>query len=406
VAQLKPFFAYRPPTDLVKRVASPPYDVVTTVQARELADGNRDSFLHVSRPEIDLPDAADEHADEVYAKGRHNLLALVERKALVRDQQRHLYVYAQKMGDHRQIGVVGCASVAEYDDDRIKKHEKTRADKEDDRVRHIEELSAHDEPVFLTYRAVDAIDAAVAKVMAAELPVYDFSSDDGVGHQLWVVGAEMSGELSRLFEQRVEALYVADGHHRSAAASRVHRKLNGDGREHDMFMVVVFPHDQMRIMAYNRVVSDREGRTAEQILDQLRLKMDVVSTDEPKPDVPASFGIYLAGQWYRATAMPGSWDADDPVGGLDCQICQDQILEPIFGITDPRRDQSIGFVGGIHGAAELQRRVDAGEATMAIYLHPTQMTQVMTVSDAGSVMPPKSTWFEPKLKSGLFVHTF
>jgi uncharacterized protein (DUF1015 family) len=406
VADLRPFFAYRPPPDLVKRVAAPPYDVVTTQQAQSLAEGNRDSFLHVSRPEIDCPPGTDEHGDEVYAKGRENLLGLVERKVLKRDQQPHLYVYEQIMGQHRQIGVVGCASVAEYDNDRIKKHEKTRPDKEDDRTRHILELAAHDEPVFLTYRADAAIDEAVELVMSGDSPVYDFKTDDDVSHRLWVIGTDISRRLSQMFSERVEDLYVADGHHRSAAASRAHRELKGDGREHDVFMVVVFPHNRMNILAYNRVVNDRQGRSAEQVLDAIRKKMDVVSTDTPEPDVPGSFGIYAGGQWYRATAMPGSWDADDPVARLDCQICQDQILAPIFGVEDPRTDDSIGFVGGIHGADELARRVDSGEATMGIYLYPTQMTQVMEVSDAGRVMPPKSTWFEPKLRSGLFVHTF
>jgi uncharacterized protein (DUF1015 family) len=259
--------------------------------------------------------------------------------------------------------------------------------------------------VFLTYRADAAINASAAQVMKGERPVYDFASDDGVSHRLWVVGTDASRELSRQFE-RVEALYVADGHHRSAAASRVRRKLEGDGREHDVFMVVVFPHDRMNILAYNRVIRDREGRQSAELLDRLREKLDVVTSDRAAPDVPGSFGVYTGGKWYRVTALPGSWDADDPVARLDCQICQDQILAPIFGIDDPRTDDSIGFVGGIHGAAALERRVDSGEATLAIYLHPTQMTQVMEVSDAGLVMPPKSTWFEPKLKSGLFVHTF
>lgn len=378
--------------------------MVTTASARALAEGNPRSFLHVSRPEIDLPDGTDIHGDETYAKGRENLLALVENKDLVRDEEAHLYVYEQTMGDHRQVGVVACASVADYDADRIKKHEKTRPDKEDDRTRHITELGAHDEPVFLTYRAESKVDAFVADVVEGE-PTYDFSSDDGVSHRLWVVSVDGSQALSKLFAEEVGDLYVADGHHRSAAASRVHAAMKGQGGEHDSFLVVVFPHDQMMILPYNRVVKDREGRSGEAILDALRGKLDVVSADDAVPDVPASFGIYVGGgKWYRATALPGSFDADDPVARLDCQVCQDQILEPIFGITDPRRDETIDFVGGIHGAAELERRVDQGEASVAIYLCPTQMSQVMEVSDAGKVMPPKSTWFEPKLKSGLFVH--
>jgi uncharacterized protein (DUF1015 family) len=386
-------------------VASPPYDVVSTEQARQLAEGNDDSFLHVSRPEIDLPAGTDEHADEVYAQGRRNLLEMVERKLLVRDDEPHLYVYAQRMGSHRQVGVVACASVRDYVEDHIKKHEKTRPDKEDDRTNHISVLEAHDEPVFLTYRAEPAVDEAVERLTGTD-PVYDFVSDDGVDHKLWVVSSEASRQLARLFSERVGDLYVADGHHRSAAAARVHEELRGDGREHDVFLAVVFPHDQMNILPYNRVVRDREGRSPEQILDALRARMDVVSSDEAAPDVTGCFGIYAGGRWYRATALPDSFDASDPVARLDCQICQDQILEPIFGIIDPRRDESIAFVGGIHGSTELERRVDAGEASVAIYLYPTRMDQVMAVSDAGKVMPPKSTWFEPKLRSGLFVHTF
>ncbi len=404
MADLRPFHAFRPPAEIVQKVAAPPYDVVTTASARALAAGNPHSFLHVSRPEIDLPDGTDVHGDLTYAKGRENLLALVEKKDLVRDEQAHLYVYEQTMGDHRQIGVVGCASVDDYDQDRIKKHEKTRPDKEDDRTRHITELGAHDEPVFLTYRAAEKVDAFVADLVTSS-PTYDFTSDDGVHHRLWVVGVDASQALAKLFADEVGDLYVADGHHRSAAASRVHAAMKGQGGEHDRFLVVVFPHDQMFILPYNRVVKDRHGRSGEAILDALRDKLDVVSSDAAVPDVPASFGIYVGGgKWYRATALPGTFDADDPVARLDCQVCQDQILGPIFGITDPRRDDTIDFVGGIHGAAELERRVDEGEASVAIYLCPTKMSQVMEVSDAGEVMPPKSTWFEPKLKSGLFVH--
>ena len=406
MAELKPFRALRPPASVVERVASPPYDVVSTAQARSLAAGNADSFLRVSRPEIDLPPGTDEHADLVYATGKKNLEELVSRGVLARDPEPHLYVYAQRMGEHRQTGVVACASVAEYVADRIKKHEKTRADKENDRTRHIDELGAHDEPVFLTYRAVTAIDEAVEQGMAAGPPVYDFESGDGVHHRLWVLDEGRSAELAGLFRERVPNLYVADGHHRSAAAARVHEQRGQAAGEHAWFMAVVFPHDQMNILAYNRVLKDRDGRDAEAILTALRDRMDVVRTDQPAPEVSGSFGIYVAGQWYRATALPGSYDADDPVARLDCQICQDQILAPIFGIVDPRRDESIDFVGGIHGAAELQRRVDEGEATVAIHLHATSMSQVMEVSDAGKIMPPKSTWFEPKLKSGLFVHTF
>lgn len=408
MAQLRPFAAYRPPPSEAVRVASPPYDVINTAEARALAAGNPASFLHVSRPEIDLPEGTDEHADEVYAKGADNLRALVQERALVPDPEPHLYLYAQKMGDHRQIGVVGCASVAEYVNDTIKKHEKTRADKEDDRTRHIEELGAHDEPVFLTYRADAEIDRLVKESTQAA-PVYDFTTADGVEHKLWVLGRDATRALADRFEASVPVLYVADGHHRSAAAARVHAKLTGDGGDHDAFLAVVFPHDQMKIMPYNRVVRDLQGRSAEALLDALRAKLDVEPAEggpAAAPSAPKQFGIYLAGRWYKARVRPGTYDAKDPVASLDCSICQDQILGPIFGVTDPRRDKHVDFVGGIRGIAELERRVDAGGFTVAIHLYPTQIEELFAVSDAGLLMPPKSTWFEPKLRSGLFVHTF
>ena len=390
------------------RVASPPYDVINTAEARALAAGNPASFLHVSRPEIDLPEGTDEHADEVYRKGTENLRKLIEDHALVADAEPHLYLYAQKMGDHRQIGVVGCASVAEYLSDVIKKHEKTRADKEDDRTRHIEELGAHDEPVFLTYRADVEIDRLVREGTQGS-PAYDFTTADGVEHRLWVLGREATRALADRFEQHVPVLYVADGHHRSAAAARVHQKLAGDGGDHDAFLAVVFPHDQMKIMPYNRVVRDLQGRSPEALLERLRQTLDLDPAADgvaATPSSPKQFGIYLAGKWYRARVRAGSYDAKDPVASLDCSICQDQILGPVFGVTDPRRDKHVDFVGGIRGVAELERRVDAGDFTVALHLYPTQIGELFAVSDAGLLMPPKSTWFEPKLRSGLFIHTF
>ena len=408
MAQLRPFAAHRPPPADAVRVASPPYDVINTAEARALAAGNPASFLHVSRPEIDLPEGTDEHADEVYRKGTENLRKLIEDHALVADAEPHLYLYAQKMGDHRQIGVVGCASVAEYVSDVIKKHEKTRADKEDDRTRHIEELGAHDEPVFLTYRADVEIDRLVREGTQGS-PAYDFTTADGVEHRLWVLGREATRALADRFEQHVPVLYVADGHHRSAAAARVHQKLAGDGGDHDAFLAVVFPHDQMKIMPYNRVVRDLQGRSPEALLETLRRTLDLEPAESgaaAAPAAPKQLGIYLAGQWYRARVRAGSYDPKDPVASLDCSICQDQILGPVFGVTDPRRDKHVDFVGGIRGVAELERRVDAGDFTVALHLYPTQIGELFAVSDAGLLMPPKSTWFEPKLRSGLFIHTF
>lgn len=404
MADLRPFRAYRPRPDIVGRVASPPYDVINTAEAKALAEGNPFSFLHVTRPEIDLPDGTDEHAEEVYDKARENLEALISDGVLVADPEPRIYVYAQKMGEHRQVGVVACAAVAEYDRGLIKKHENTRADKEDDRTAHIEMLAAHDEPVFLTYRANHAIDDLVREATLA-LPIYDFETADGVQHQLWVLDRHASLAVANAF-LGVHALYVADGHHRSAAASRVHKQRKGDGGEHDSFLAVVFPHDQMQIMAYNRVVKDLKGRSAEELLAAFRERFDVAPAKEARPEAPKSFGLYLDKKWWRLTPKPGSWDAADPVAALDCSICQDQILGPMFDVKDPRRDKHVDFVGGIRGAAELERRVDSGEMTLALHLYPTQLTELMAVSDRDMLMPPKSTWFEPKLRSGLFVHTF
>jgi uncharacterized protein (DUF1015 family) len=404
VATLHPFRALRPSRESAVRVAAPPYDVVNTREARELARGNPDSYLHVSRPEIDLPEGTDEHADAVYARGAQNLSDFQRRGVLRADAEPHFYVYAQKMGSHRQVGLVACASVDEYDADLIKKHEKTRADKEDDRTRHIDEMGAHDEPVFLTYRASKGIDAVVAEVMRGPAE-YDMTTQDGVEHRLWVADAAASGRIAGLF-RAVPALYVADGHHRSAAASRVHALRQGKPGEHDRFLAVVFPHDQMQILAYNRVVKDTRGRTPAELRAALEKVLDLSPAARPEPEGPLSFGVFLEGRWWRAKVRPGSYDATDPVASLDCSLLQDQVLAPIFGIEDPRRDKNVDFVGGIRGAKELERRVKEEGWSVAFHLFPTRIDQVMDVSDAGKIMPPKSTWFEPKLRSGLFVHAF
>jgi uncharacterized protein (DUF1015 family) len=404
MATVRPFRALRPDPANAVRVASPPYDVISTAEARALAAGNGDSFLRVSRPEIDLPVGIDEHDGAVYAQGRRNLDELVGRGVLRRDPEPRFYVYAQRMGEHRQTGLVACASVEEYVMDLIKKHEKTRPDKEDDRTRHIDTLSAHDEPVFLTYPSRAGVDAEIERVKQAS-PEYDLTTADGVEHRLWVVPAGIGTRIEELFRQ-VPVLYVADGHHRSAAAARVHALRVGQPGEHDAFLAVVFPHDQMQILAYNRLVRDRRGRAPEALLDELRRRMDVEPAPHPAPDAPLSFGVHCGGRWWRARVRPGTYDVKDPVASLDCSIAQDQILGPIFGIDDPRRDTNVDFVGGIRGAKELERRVAAEGWSMALHLYPTRIEQLMAVSDAGLLMPPKSTWFEPKLRSGLFVHAF
>jgi uncharacterized protein (DUF1015 family) len=299
---------------------------------------------------------------------------------------------------------VACASVDEYDRDLVKKHEKTRADKEDDRTRHIDVLSAHDEPVFLTHRAVADIDRAVSAVTRGA-PEYDLTTADGVEHRLWVAPAEAGRRIEDLF-RAVPALYVADGHHRSAAASRVHAARKGKAGEHGFFLSVIFPHDQMQILAYNRVVRDARGRGPQALLAELEKVMTLEPAARPEPEGPLSFGVFLGDRWRRGRVRPGSYDARDPVASLDCSLLQDQVLSPIFGIADPRRDRNVDFVGGIRGAKELERRVREEGWSAAFHLFPTRVDQVMAVSDAGLIMPPKSTWFEPKLRSGLFVHAF
>ena len=407
---IKPFAALRPPVELVARVAAPPYDVINTREARALAAGNDDSYLYVSRPEIALDPSVDEHDARVYAQGRIALESFVWRGVLQRESEPQLYVYAQKMGAHRQVGLVACASVDEYDAGTIKRHENTRADKEDDRTRHIDEMNAHDEPVFLTYRAVAAIDAVIEGVQKGA-PVYDFATSDGVQHTLWVASAEQRAALVGLFEKDVPVMYIADGHHRSAAASRVNalRKKRGDAEpgEVDVYLAVLFPHNQMQILPYNRLVREvGEQRTPEQLLADLRAVMDVVETDSPAPSAPKSVGLYIGGRWYRGTFRPGTWDANDPVASLDCSIVQEQILRPLFAVNDPRKDKNVDFVGGIRGAKELERRVAEERWTLAIHMFATSIDELLAVSDAGLLMPPKSTWFEPKLRSGLFVHEF
>jgi uncharacterized protein (DUF1015 family) len=404
MATLHPFRALRPSRENALRVAAPPYDVVSTAEARALARGNPDSYLHVSRPEIDLPEGIDEHAEPVYAKGAEALADFQRRGVLRPDPEPRLYVYAQRMGNHRQAGIVACASVEEYDADVIKKHEKTRADKEDDRTRHIDAMGAHDEPVFLTYRAVPAIDAAVAEVMRGA-PELETTTADGVEHRLWMASDGATRAMVGLFLP-VPALYVADGHHRSAAASRVHALRKGRPGEHGAFLAVVFPHDQMLILAYNRLVRHPGGASLPQIRSALEKVLDLSPADRPEPEAPLSFGVYLDGRWWRGRVRPGSFDARDPVASLDCSILQDQVLARIFHVRDPRRDKHVDFVGGIRGAKELERRVEEERWDVAFHLFPTRIEQLLAVSDAGLLMPPKSTWFEPKLRSGLFVHAF
>lgn len=409
MAHIQSFRALRPRPELAARIASPPYDVLNSAEARALAAANPLSFLHVVKPEIDLPPEIDPYDPRVYARGAENLARLLEQGALEREASPALYLYQQQMGDHCQAGLVAGASIDEYEAGTIKKHEHTRRDKEDDRTRHVNALNANTGPVFLTYRARPAIDAQIDAIRG-QAPTYDFTSEDGIRHTLWVIGE--AGRIRALQEafDAVPALYVADGHHRSASAARVRalrREANSGHRgdePYNFFLSVIFPDDQMKILPYNRVVRDLQGMEEAAFLERVAASFAIDAALQPEPTAAHRFGLYLGGRWLELAARPGSYPDDDPVASLDCAILQDCLLEPILGIHDPRSDARIDFVGGIRGTAELERRCGEGWAA-AFALYPTRIEQLIAVADANQVMPPKSTWFEPKLRSGLIVRS-
>ncbi|MGH7365930.1 MAG: DUF1015 domain-containing protein [Candidatus Rokuibacteriota bacterium] len=404
--RLNPFRAIRPVPALAATIAAPPYDVVSRPEAAALARDNPLSFLHVGRAEIDLPDTVDPYDPRVYAAARMRLDRLVSEGALIRDDRPALYLYREVMAGRAQTGVVGGVHVDDYEADVIRKHERTRPDKEDDRTRHLLALEAHAEPVLLLYRGRPELDRLVAAATAAA-PLYDFTTADGVAHTVWRLSAP--APYQRIFDGVARA-YVADGHHRSAAAWRAARELRarnpghtGD-LEYNWFPAVLVPAEQLRILAYNRVVTDLAGRTPEEVLAELGRLGRLAVTDEPVPPRPGAFCIYLDGGWHRLDLAADSIDRSDPIRALDVSLLQERLLGPVLGIADQRTDKRIDFVGGIRGTRALAARVDAGEAALAVSLHPTTVEQLMAVADAGQVMPPKSTWFEPKLLSGLFVH--
>jgi uncharacterized protein (DUF1015 family) len=409
--QIRPFRAYRPKAELAAEVASVPYDVIDSKEARQLADGRPHSFLRVGRPEINLPDGVGEHSDEVYRAGVEALKGFIKDGTLFQEDKPCFYVYQQRMGGHVQAGLVCLCSVKEYENGLIKKHEYTRKDKEDDRTRHITEQGANAEPVFLTYRAAPYIDGLVNKAREAR-PVYDITSPDGIGHTVWVIDDEsVIYSLTNLFGG-IPALYIADGHHRTAAAIRYGQarraaaSADATGEEpFEYFMAVVFPHSQLKILDYNRVVRDLNGLSKDQFLAKVREKFDLEPNKMRAPRSPHTFGMYLDGQWHTLTAKPGTWDAGDPVKSLDVSILQDNLLRPALGVQDPRTDTRIDFIGGIRGMEELEKRVNEG-AAVAFAMFPTSLEELMSVSDAGQIMPPKSTWFEPKLRSGLLVRVY
>jgi len=404
--RLHPFPAIRPAPELASQVAAVPYDVVDRHEAAELARGNPHSFLHVGRSDIDLPKGADPHDPQVYAGARAALERFMAEGTLIRDREPSLYLYRQIMEGRTQLGVVGCVHVDDYENDVIRKHEKTRPDKEDDRTRHVLTLNAHAEPVFLAYRGENRIDELTAAVLRTE-PLYDFTAPDGVRHTVWRIPDNRA--LVHVFEA-VPTAYVADGHHRSASAWRAGKERRaanprhrGD-EEYNWFLAVLFPAGQLTILPYYRMVRDLAGKAPADVLRDLAQVGRLSRMDNPRPSRPGSFCIYLEGVWHRLELDPASIDRSDPIGSLDVSLLQDRVLGPILRVGDPRTDKRLEFVGGIRGTAELERRVNSGDMVIAFSLYPTTMEQLIAVSDAGEVMPPKSTWFEPKLRSGLFVH--
>lgn len=401
MALVRPFRALRPRPEIAAEIAAVPYDVVNTEEARALAAGKPNSFLHVSRAEIDLPATTSPYADEVYTRAWETFEAF-RSSALIQDARPTLYVYRLRMGDHEQTGLAGAFSVDEYRREVILKHEKTRKDKEDDRTRHITELRAQTGPVLLTFRGTDEAVAAMAAVTAGS-PLYDFVADDGIGHTVWAASPEQATVLQDAFA-RVPRLYIADGHHRAASAARAQEAVGAEpDEEGSFFLAVAFPDAQMRILPYHRVVKDLNGHTVEALLTVLSQKFPMVAGTST-PARKGECGVFVRGKWYTLTLGDGSMDVADPIGSLDVSRLQDQVLAPVLGVGDPRTDTRIDFVGGIRGPAELERLVNTRKAEIAFSMYPVTLEELMAIADAGAIMPPKSTWFEPKLRDGLLSH--
>jgi uncharacterized protein (DUF1015 family) len=407
VAVIRPFRALRPRPDRAESVASVPYDVVNTDEARALAEGNPLSFLHVSRPEIDLPPGTDLYSDAVYRKAVENFETLTAECPLEKESEPRLYLYRLIMGDHEQIGIVACCSVDEYDNSTIRKHERTRRDKEDDRTRHMLMLKAQTGPVFLTYRRSADIDEQVSAATSAT-PLYNITASDGVRHTIW--GLTETEPLVKSFKS-VPLLYIADGHHRAASASRARAELREQSFAHtgkedyNYFLTVIFPDSQVQILAYNRTVHDLNGLSPEQFIDEIRGQFTIAENASPQPEQRGNWSMYLGGQWYGLQLSPAATLPAGTVAALDVSILQDRLLDPILGIKDVRTDKRIDFIGGLRDTKELERLVDEGKAAVAFSLFPTTVDELLMVSDANEIMPPKSTWFEPKLRDGLLIHT-
>ena len=404
---IKPFAGLRPVPERAEEVVAPPYDVLNSTEARQRADGRPWSFLHISKAEIDLPEGTDPYDPSVYAKSAENLRKMMEEGILIREDKPCYYVYRLIMDGHSQVGLVATASVADYDINRVRKHEYTRPAKEDDRVRQIEALNAQTGPVLLAYKSQADMDAILEQT-TKQAPLVDVTADDGVQHTFWVIDDDATIEKISAGFDAMDAIYIADGHHRSASASRVAKSHAlsdaGGDQSSDYFLSVIYPHNQMNILDYNRVITDLNGLTKDELLQKVRAAFTVTEASSAvKPTKATEFGMYLDGQWYRLN-INSELVPDDPVASLDVSLLADNLIEPVLGISDQRTDNRIDFVGGIRGLAELEKRVDSGEMAIAFSFYPTSMEALMAVADADEVMPPKSTWFEPKLADGLVSH--
>ena len=414
MATIKPFKGIRPPQDLVEQVASRPYDVLNSAEAREEAAGNEKSLYHIIKPEIDFPVGTDEHDERVYRKAAENFRMFQDKGWLVQDDKENYYIYAQTMNGKTQYGLVVGAYVPDYMNGVIKKHELTRRDKEEDRMKHVRVNNANIEPVFFAYPDNAVLDAVIARY-TAQKPVYDFvAPDDGFGHTFWIIDRQEDIEVITKEFAKMPALYIADGHHRSAAAALVGAEKAGQNpnhrgdEEYNYFMAVCFPANQLTIIDYNRVVKDLNGLTPAELLEKLNESFVVEDkgTEEYRPAALHNFSMYLDGRWYSLTARPGTYDDNDPIGVLDVTVLSNLVLDRILDIKDLRTSKRIDFVGGIRGLGELKRRVDSGEMKAAFALYPVSMQQLINIADTGNIMPPKTTWFEPKLRSGVVIHSF
>jgi uncharacterized protein (DUF1015 family) len=412
MAILKPFKGIRPPVELAALVASRPYDVLNSDEARVEADGNPYTLLHIIKPEIDFPAGTDEHAGPVYQKAAENLDIWRNNGWLVKDAKESLYIYAQTMEGRTQYGIVGCASVDDYLNGVIKKHELTRPDKEEDRMKHVRITNANMEPVFFAFPYVQELDEIVNTIVTTQMPVFDFVANDGFGHHFWLVDEDQTiTKIVDLFA-KIPAIYVADGHHRTAAAALVGKEKRAQNphhtgdEEYNYFLAVHFPDNQLKIIDYNRTVKDLNGLTPDELVDKIGIDFDIqkAGSEICKPDQLHTFSMYLEGEWYRLVTKVGRYNDNDPIGVLDVTILSNLVLDKILGIKDLRTDKRIDFIGGIRGLGELKTRVDSGDMKVAFALYPVSMKQLIDIADSGNIMPPKTTWFEPKLRSGLVVH--